>query len=200
MPLADTIPRPTIAQTTLPTLTNERVILVNAHDEEVGTEEKLRAHQLKLLHRAFSVFVVNASGDVLLQRRASQKYHSAGLWSNAACGHPRPGEHTSDAARRRLREEMGIDSALTEVGAFTYCLAVTAELTEHEFDHVFLGQWDGTPIPDPSEVAAWRWCAPSALNDELAQRPESFSVWLPEAWKAVANAIPGTGVQRRSEV
>ncbi|MEP7346321.1 MAG: isopentenyl-diphosphate Delta-isomerase, partial [Gemmatimonadaceae bacterium] len=134
---------------------DERVILVNARDEEIGTEEKLRAHQLNLMHRAFSVFLVNDAGEFLLQRRAHQKYHSAGLWSNTACGHPRPGESVDVAARRRLREEMGVDCVLTEVAEFTYCVPVTTELTENEFDHVFIGVWNGTPHPDPAEVAEW---------------------------------------------
>lgn len=163
----------------------ERVVLVNERDEEIGTEEKLRAHELTLMHRAFSVFLENSAGEILLQRRAEQKYHSAGLWSNTACGHPRPGEHVESAARRRLREEMGIDCALTEVSAFTYCLRVTDQLTEHEFDHVFVGVWDGVPSPDPAEVAEWAWRSPVALVSELQNHPELFSPWLPLAWKAM---------------
>jgi isopentenyl-diphosphate delta-isomerase len=163
----------------------ERVVLVNARDEEIGTEEKLRAHQLNLMHRAFSVFVVNSAGEFLLQRRAGQKYHSAGLWSNTTCGHPRPGEPVEIAARRRLHEEMGVDCTLTKVAAFTYCLAVTEELSENEFDHVFIGVWNGTPKPDPAEVAEWGWRAPEVLERELQEHPELFSRWLPLAWKTV---------------
>ena len=173
--------------TTQPTVV-ERVVLVNALDQEIGTEEKLRAHQLNLMHRAFSVFVVNRGGEFLLQRRAEQKYHSAGLWSNTACGHPRPGEPVATAARRRLREEMGLDCVLTAVAHFSYCLAVTEELTENEFDHVFLGVWDGTPNPDPAEVAEWGWRAPERLEHDLQEHPEHFSRWLPLAWRALRAA------------
>lgn len=171
----------------------ERVVLVNERDEEIGTEEKLRAHQLRLMHRAFSVFLINSAGKILLQRRAEQKYHSAGLWSNTACGHPRPGEPVDAAARRRLREEMGVDCALAEVAPFTYCLAVTEELTENEFDHVFVGVWNGTPNPDPAEVAEWDWRAPEALARELQTHPDRFSRWLPLAWEAVRGSATVRG-------
>lgn len=163
----------------------ERVVLVNSRDEEIGTEEKLRAHQLSLMHRAFSVFVFNSAGEVLLQRRAEQKYHSAGLWSNATCGHPRPGEPLEMAARRRLLEEMGVECVLTKVAELAYCLAVTAELTENEFDHVFIGVWSGTPDPDPAEAADWAWRTPESLARELQEHPELFSRWLPLVWNAV---------------
>jgi isopentenyl-diphosphate delta-isomerase len=168
---------------------SERVILVNDRDEEIGTEEKLRAHQLNLMHRAFSVFLVNNTGHVLLQRRAEGKYHSAGLWSNTVCGHPRPGEPIAQAAARRLHEEMGVDCTLVEVAAFTYCLAVAEELTENEFDHVFIGCWDGTPHPDAAEVADWEWRAPEWLDRALRERPERFSRWLPRAWQAVRSEV-----------
>jgi isopentenyl-diphosphate delta-isomerase len=170
-------------------MSGERVILVNADDEEIGTEEKLRAHQLQLLHRAFSVFVVNRAGDVLLQRRAGGKYHSAGLWSNTACGHPRPGEPVGAAARRRLREEMGIDIELAPVSTFRYRIAITDELTENEYDHVFVGIWDGTPTPNPEEVADFSWRSPESLDEGLKESPEVFSCWLPLAWSAVREKI-----------
>ena len=166
-------------------MSQEYVVLVNNSDEEIGTEEKLRAHQLSLMHRAFSVFLFNHAGAILLQRRAETKYHSAGLWSNAACGHPRPGEAIEAAARRRLLEEMGIDCGLTRVAAFTYCIPVTEDLTENEFDHVFVGVWEGTPSPDAAEVAEWAWRTPEAVNSEVRHHPERFSRWFPLAWKVV---------------
>src|SRR3954469_14253008 len=114
----------------------ETVVLVDEDDREVGLAPKLRAHERGLLHRAFSVFVLNARGEVLLQRRADGKYHSAGLWTNTACGHPRPGEPVAAAARRRLREEMGFECALVAAGTFVYRARVGSELVEHELDHL----------------------------------------------------------------
>jgi isopentenyl-diphosphate delta-isomerase len=163
----------------------EWVILVNGKDEQLGTEEKLRAHRLGLMHRAFSVFVVNGSGQVLLQRRAAAKYHSAGLWSNTTCGHPRPGEDTEAAAHRRLREEMGFDCPLTKAFDFTYQIALTAALTEHELDHVFVGVWNGDPSPDPDEVAEWTWTTAAALDESIGAEPATFSAWLPIVWAGV---------------
>src|SRR5215213_7703405 len=130
---------------------NESVILVNERDEPIGTAPKLDAHYNGELHRAFSVFIRDYEGRILLQRRANEKYHSGGLWTNACCGHPRPGEDTRVAAERRLHEEMGIHSELTEVGVFIYRDSV-GSLTEHELDHVFTGVYSGDPSPDIMEV------------------------------------------------
>src|ERR671913_2483251 len=135
----------------------EEVILVDEHDRVVGAGEKLRAHREGALHRAFSVFVFDAGGRLLLQKRAREKYHSGGLWSNTACGHPRPGEPTATAARRRLREEMSLDCELREAFEFVYRAELDGALVEHEYDHVFVGTHEGDPAPDPSEVAGWRW-------------------------------------------
>src|SRR5687768_17165134 len=125
---------------TVVTQTQEQVILVDEWNREVGADEKLRAHESGALHRAFSVFVFDAAGRLLLQRRARSKYHSGGLWSNTACGHPRPGEGTDEAARRRLREEMGFECGLREAFVFTYRAELEGGLVEHEFDQVFVGQ------------------------------------------------------------
>jgi isopentenyl-diphosphate Delta-isomerase len=169
----------------------ERVVLVNPLGEQIGTEEKLRAHRLGLMHRAFSVFVVDGRGHVLLQRRAAHKYHSGTLWSNTACGHPRPGENTEAAARRRLREEMGVDCPLELAFDFTYRLPVTPELTEHELDHVFVGRWEGIPRPDSNEVSEWAWRGIDDIDSTVREHPESFSAWFPLIWERVKDRLGG---------
>lgn len=166
----------------------ERVVLVDAHDREIGTAEKMRAHRECLLHRAVSVFLFDSRGEVLLQRRAAGKYHSGGLWSNACCSHPRPGEPVADAARRRLREELGLDCALRHAHAFTYAAAVGPELWEHEYDHVFVGVTDADPEPDPAEVSEWRRAPVELLLRELAATPHDFTPWLVPA---LAGALRG---------
>lgn len=159
----------------------EQVILVDERDREVGAGEKLAVHRAGQLHRAFSVFVVDAKGRLLLQRRAPGKYHSAGLWSNTCCGHPRPGEATAAAAHRRLREEMGFECPLTAAFSFVYRADLGNGLTEHELDHVFIGSFRGTPRPDPGEVAEWRAVPVGELRADLGARPQTYSAWLPTA-------------------
>lgn len=159
----------------------ESVILVNETDEAVGTSPKLDAHRNGQLHRAFSVFLTDDDGRILLHRRAKGKYHSGGLWTNACCGHPRPGEDTSVAARRRLREELRIDADLNEAGVFTYKGSVGNDLTEHEVDHVFTGTYSGDPAPDKSEVERWEWISPDDLRDWIARDPSAFTIWFERA-------------------
>jgi isopentenyl-diphosphate Delta-isomerase len=156
----------------------ERVILVDERDREVGVAEKMRAHAEGLLHRAFSVFVFDRAGRLLLQRRALSKYHSGGLWSNTCCSHPRPGETVAAAARRRLAEEMSFDCELRPAFEFLYRAELGGGLTEHEYDHVFVGSFDGEPRPDPSEVGDWRWIGWEELREDLAARPQRYSYWL----------------------
>ena len=156
----------------------EEVILVDEQDRVVGAGEKLRAHREGALHRAFSVFVFDRGGRLLLQRRARTKYHSGGLWSNTACGHPRPGEETGAAARRRLREEMNFDCELRAAFRFIYRAELEGALVEHEYDHVFVGEYSGQPAPDPSEVEAWRWVGMDDLRRDLRERPWRYSYWL----------------------
>jgi isopentenyl-diphosphate delta-isomerase len=156
----------------------ERVVLVDENDAEVGTLEKQRAHAEGRLHRALSVFVLNSRGEMLLQRRAPAKYHSAGLWTNACCSHPRPGEAVGVAARRRLREEMGIDCRPEPAFAFTYRAQVGPGLVEHEYDHVFLARYDGEPIPSLDEVDGWRWAPVDEVAREVADDPEAFTPWF----------------------
>jgi len=163
----------------------ETVVLVDERDREVGQAPKLEAHANGALHRAFSVFVLNARGEVLLQRRADAKYHSGGLWTNTCCGHPRPGEDVADAARRRLREEMGFDCALEPAGTFLYRADVGAGLTEHELDHLFTGRHDADPSPDPAEASEWRWQLPDDALAEAEAHPERFTPWFPLALRAL---------------
>jgi isopentenyl-diphosphate Delta-isomerase len=166
------------------------VVLVDEQDHAVGTASKLAAHRTGALHRAFSVFLFDGRGRLLLQRRALAKYHSGGLWTNTCCGHPRPGESVTDAAGRRLREEMGIACALRPAGAFRY-RARLGELEEHEFDHVLVGRFDGDPRPAPDEVADWRWVEPDAAARELAEAPDRFTAWFDRALALALSVPPG---------
>jgi farnesyl-diphosphate farnesyltransferase len=156
----------------------ERVVLVNKRDEAIGVEEKIKAHLDGALHRAFSVFVFNSAGDLLLQRRTTTKYHSRGLWSNTCCGHPRPGETIEQASRRRLSEEMGFDSKLRRLFDFVYRAQLEDDLIEHEFDHVLVGSFDGIPNPNSDEVAEWKWMNLAALKIDLRKHPEHYTFWF----------------------
>ncbi|MRG46934.1 isopentenyl-diphosphate Delta-isomerase [Chitinophaga sp. SYP-B3965] len=165
------------------------VILVNEQDEPVGTMEKLEAHQKGLLHRAFSVFVVNPQGEMLLQQRALDKYHSGGLWTNTCCSHPLPGEDVLSAAHRRLMEEMGFDCPLKEVFSFTYRAEFDNGLTEHEFDHVFFGEYDGPVVPDADEVEAVRYLSLDVIRRLLVEEPDSFTHWFHLAFPKMVEFI-----------
>ena len=170
----------------------ERVILVDEQDCQIGVGEKLRTHHEGSLHRAFSIFVFDARGWLLLQKRARTKYHSGGLWSNTCCGHPRPGETTAGAARRRLREELNVECELREAFSFLYRAEVGGGLVEHELDHVFVGRFDGEPAPDAAEVEDWRWVTPEELQRELRLRPDAYSYWLRAALeRADWHSVPG---------
>jgi isopentenyl-diphosphate Delta-isomerase len=154
------------------------VILVNEHDVQIGTAEKLEAHRRGVLHRAFSVHIVDGSGRVLLQRRAPNKYHSAGLWSNACCSHPEPGEPIERSAHRRLRQEMGFDCLLRPAFSLLYHCDLGGGLFEHEYDHVFVGRYQGDPDPDPAEVDAWRWARLDEVRADAIARPERYTAWF----------------------
>jgi isopentenyl-diphosphate Delta-isomerase len=158
--------------------TPEYVVLVDEHNNEIGTMEKQEAHTKALLHRAFSVFIFNTKNELLLQQRAFSKYHSGGLWTNTCCSHPRPGENTSDAAHRRLQEEMGFDCELSEKFSFLYQTPFDNGLSEHELDFVFTGVFNGTPHLNPTEVAAYRWITLSTLEQEVDKHPEHFTIWF----------------------
>jgi isopentenyl-diphosphate delta-isomerase len=165
------------------------VVLVTEEDQPVGTAEKLRAHREGWLHRALSVFVFDPAGRLLLQQRSGEKYHSGGLWSNTCCSHPYPEEAPSTAAGRRLEEEMGFTCALTPALHFRYRAPVDAGLTEHEYDHVFVGRVDDIAIrPDPAEVADWAWMDASRLRTDVAARPDRYTVWFRRLLPSVLDA------------
>lgn len=162
---------------------NDLLVLVDGLDRQIGTATKTRAHVEGLLHRAFSVVLtrVGPTGlEVLLAQRALGKYHSAGLWANSCCSHPRYGEELMDAAYRRVREELGCDTRdLREVGAFVYRAKFANDLTEHEYDHVLIGRCMSEPVTNPDEVAAVRWVGLDDLATELAKYPTHFCAWAP---------------------
>ncbi len=174
------------------------LLLVTEQDDVIGRAEKLRAHQNGgLLHRAFSVLIFNAHGDWLLQQRAPGKYHSGGLWTNACCGHPTRPTHTGQQAEQRLEEEMGFTVPLTPFFAFTYHAHLPNGLTEHEFDHVFTGQYNG-PIPfNPAEVMGVRWISPADLRQEMTNVPESFTVWFKLLMEEMKRRGPALGLGGR---
>ncbi|RYZ23493.1 MAG: isopentenyl-diphosphate Delta-isomerase [Chitinophagaceae bacterium] len=155
-----------------------QVVLVNEQDEPQGTMGKLEAHRRGLLHRAISIFLFDKNGRMLLQQRAAGKYHGGGLWSNACCSHPLPGEAPADAAARRLREELGISLPLEPVFSFTYRAEVENGLVEHEYDHVFAGTFEGSFALNPEEVADVRYISTEDLEAELRRSPEQFTQWF----------------------
>ena len=154
------------------------VILVDGDDRPVGTMGKLAVHQKGVRHRALSVIVRDRHNRLMLQRRALAKYHSGGLWTNTCCSHPRPGEETADAATRRLAEEMGFTCPLTLLFSTHYRAQVSNDLIEDELVHVFGGRFDGTPDPDPAEVAEWCWKTADELASDMDQHPELYTVWF----------------------
>jgi isopentenyl-diphosphate delta-isomerase len=156
----------------------DAVILVDASDMPLGSAPKLDAHRRGLKHRAVSALVRNSSGLLLLQRRATGKYHSAGQWTNACCSHPRPGESAAVAVRRRLAEEMGIDCVLEPLFTISYRATVSNDLIEDEIVHVFAGTYDGLVVPDPAEVSAWKWLSLSDVVADQRWQPDAYTVWF----------------------
>ena len=168
----------------------EEVILVDETDTPLGKMEKMEAHKKALLHRAFSVFIFNSKGEMLLQRRASGKYHSPGLWTNACCSHPRPGEETHSAALRRLKEELGITTTLTKLFDFTYRSVYDNGLTEFEFDHVFAGVYDDRDIrPDPAEVSDFCFRSSGDIQVDLQRSPAKYTTWFHLAFPLVSEKM-----------
>ena len=164
---------------------NEYLILVDENDIPQGKQEKLLAHKLGLLHRAFSVFIFNTKNELLLQQRADGKYHSAGLWTNSCCSHPGFGENITDAINRRLSQEMGMNCETKFAFSFTYKIHFDNGLTEHEYDHVYFGITDSVPIPEKSEVKNWKYIEAAALIADIKLHPQNYTEWfkicLPQA-------------------
>jgi isopentenyl-diphosphate Delta-isomerase len=157
----------------------QKVILVDERDNPTGLEEKLKAHQNGgKLHRAISIFVFNKKGETMLQQRAMSKYHAAGKWSNTCCSHPMYEESVDAAAHRRLMEEMGFDCDMRKVFTFIYKAEVGNGLTEHEYDHVIFGSYDGEPKLNKEEAMDFRWVPLDKLHDEIIKTPDRFSPWL----------------------
>ncbi len=154
------------------------VVLVNQYDEPMGTMEKMEAHRSPHLHRAFSIFLFNHQKEMLLQRRALTKYHSGGLWTNACCSHPYPDEWVEAAANRRLKEELGISTALHKAFDFVYQAEFENGLFEHEFDHVFIGEYNGALHPDPAEVADYCYKSLDEIKSDLEVSPGAYTPWF----------------------
>lgn len=156
----------------------ERVILVNELNEQIGTMPKMEAHEKALLHRAFSVFIMNDKGETMIQQRAAHKYHSPLIWANTCCSHQREGESNIEAGKRRLMEEMGFEVPLKELFSFIYKAPFDNGLTEHELDHVMMGYYNGKPNINPDEVADWKWMKPEDIKNEISIDPDKYSAWF----------------------
>lgn len=171
---------------------NDYLILVDENDKQWGKLEKLLVHQLGLLHRAFSVFIFNSKGELLLQQRADEKYHSGGLWTNTCCSHPRFGEEVSWAIERRLNEEMGMRCKTYFAFSFIYKTKFENGLTEHEYDHVYFGVTNDLPLPEKSEVKNWKYITLENLEMEIIQQPEKYTEWLKLCLPRVINHFEKT--------
>jgi isopentenyl-diphosphate delta-isomerase len=156
----------------------EHVILVDEHDTALGTMEKMEAHRQGALHRAFSILLFNSRGEVLLQKRASNKYHSGGLWTNTCCSHPQADETMEEATRRRLRQEMGIDLQTEFAYKFIYKTPLGSDLTEHELDHVYIGTFDGIPKINQEEVEEWKFMDLPSLRADMKKNPDQYTYWF----------------------
>lgn len=159
-------------------MTEEKVILVNEKDEQIGLMPKLEAHEKAVLHRAFSVFVLNSNNEIMLQQRAHHKYHSPLLWTNTCCSHQREGESNIQAGTRRLYEEMGFTTDLKELFHFIYKAPFDNGLTEHELDHVMIGYYEGEPKINSDEVECWKWMAIDAVKTDIEKNSDSYTVWF----------------------
>lgn len=170
----------------------EQVILVDTQDEEMGIMEKMKAHKLGILHRAFSIFIFNTKGELLLQQRAFDKYHSGGLWTNTCCSHPRPQENIAAAAHRRLQEEMGFDTDINHAFSFIYKVQLDHGLIEHEYDHVFIGVYENEIVPNKDEVASYCYKSIETISSDIANQPELFTEWFKIAFHQVVQAQSNT--------
>ena len=169
-----------------------QVILVNEKDEAVGSMEKIEAHEKALLHRAFSIFIFNKKGEMLLQKRADNKYHSPKLWTNACCSHPQPGEELLQSATKRLQEEMGFETSLTKAFDFIYNVPFDNGLTEHEFDHVFIGSYDGAVEPNHEEVSDYCYKSMADLKESVVDNSRSYTEWFKIAFPKLETHLATT--------
>ena len=165
------------------------IVLVDSQDRAVGVGDKMDVHRRGLLHRAFSAFVFDSAGRLLLHQRSFGKYHCGGLWTNTCCSHPGPDEPVAAAGERRLAEEMGFSCALTPLFGFEYRAELDGGLVEHEYDHVLVGASDDTPAPDPEEVAAYEWVALDEVERRIHAHPERFTPWFKIALPRVVAAL-----------
>jgi isopentenyl-diphosphate delta-isomerase len=179
------------------------VILVDLNDNEIGTMEKMEAHEKGLLHRAFSVFVFNSKQELLLQKRALGKYHSEGLWTNTCCSHPSPNETNIEAAHRRLQEEMGYSCDLINTFSFIYKVELDNNLIEHELDHVVIGCCDKDPILNPEEASGFKWLSLIDIKNEIRLNPEHYTSWfkiiLDEHYDKLINSIENNFKKNNNE-
>ncbi|MDP2089507.1 MAG: isopentenyl-diphosphate Delta-isomerase [Flavobacteriaceae bacterium] len=159
-------------------MAEELVILVNQNDEQIGLMPKMEAHEKGILHRAFSVFVFNKAGELLLQQRAASKYHSPLLWTNTCCSHQRNGERNIEAGKRRLQEEMGFVCELREVTSFIYKAPFENGLTEHELDHIMIGYFDKNPEINKDEVARYKWLTLEDVKKDIFENPDQYTAWF----------------------
>lgn len=158
--------------------TEELVILVDQEDKKIGLMPKMQAHEEALLHRAFSVFILNDQNEIMLQQRAAHKYHSPLLWTNTCCSHQRDGETNLEAGKRRLQEEMGMEVTLKEVFSFIYKAPFDNGLTEHEYDHVMIGFSNEEPVINTEEVESWKWMSIDAIKLDMIEKPEAYTEWF----------------------
>lgn len=156
----------------------ELVVLVNHNDEQIGLMPKLEAHEKAMLHRAFSVFVMNDENEIMLQQRAADKYHSPLLWTNTCCSHQRDGESNLEAGKRRLKEEMGFETPLKELFSFIYKAPFDNGLTEHEFDHVMIGYYNEEPVINKEEVESWKWMSIEDIKQDMIKAPQVYTEWF----------------------
>jgi isopentenyl-diphosphate delta-isomerase len=170
-------------------MNKEKVILVDQEDNVIGTMPKIEAHKKAVLHRAFSVFILNKKGELMLQKRALNKYHSPALWTNTCCSHQREGEGNLQAGKRRLKEEMGFTTPLEELFSFIYKVPFDNGLTEHEFDHVMLGYYDGLPKINFEEVASWKWISLENVKRHMKKNPERYTAWFKIIYERFYNYI-----------
>lgn len=177
----------------------EWVVLVDENDNPIGLMEKIEAHEKALLHRAFSVFICNQRGELMLQQRAAHKYHSPLLWTNTCCSHQRQGETNIEAGKRRLLEEMGFETDLTELFSFVYKAPFDNGLTEHELDHVMMGYFEGIPKINPQEVASWKWMHPADIKSDMALNPHRYTAWFKIIFEKYYEHITRNGSKSKSE-